>query len=169
VSSEGHGKGAEFVISLPRAAPATRKASRQSARPLPRALDIFLLEDNEDSARSLADLLELDGHRVEIFMEPFAALDALRKSQPALLICDIGLPNMTGYDFIRTVRNSAWGASLFAVAMTGYAQPEDRLHAAYAGFDAHLAKPPSFDELANVLLQASEGQRARDVAVPATK
>src|SRR5262249_48297452 len=149
-----------FVISLPRAAPADRDVSWQSAGPLPRALDIFLLEDNEDSARSLADLLALDGHRVEIFGEPFAALDALRKSQPALLICDIGLPGMTGYDSIRTVRESAWGASLFAVAMTGYAQPEDRLQAAYAGFDAHLAKPPSFDELASVLQRASEGQRA---------
>jgi PAS domain S-box-containing protein len=169
VSSEGHERGAEFVISLPRSAPADRNVSRQPAGPLPRALDIFLLEDNEDSARSLADLLELDGHRVEIFGEPFAALDALRKRQPALLICDIGLPGMTGYDFIRSVRESAWGASLFAVAMTGYAQPEDRLQAAYAGFDAHLAKPPSFDELASVLLQASECLRASDVAVPATK
>ena len=169
VSSEGHGKGAEFVISLPRAAPADRNVSLHPAGPPPRALDIFLVEDNEDSARSLADLLELDGHRVEIFVEPFAALDALRKRQPALLICDIGLPGMTGYDFIRAVRESAWGAGLFAVAMTGYAQPEDRLQAAYAGFDAHLAKPPSFDELASVLLRASERQPATDVAVPATK
>jgi PAS domain S-box-containing protein len=169
VSSEGHGKGAEFVISLPRAAPAARKVTREPAGPPQRGLDIFLLEDNEDSARSLADLLELDGHRVEIFVEPFAALEALQKSQPALLICDIGLPGMTGYDFIRTVRDSAWGASLFAVAMTGYAQPEDRLQAAYAGFDAHLAKPPSFDELASVLRQASAGQRADDVAAQATK
>ena len=59
---------------------------------------------------------------------------------------------MTGYEFIRAVRQTDWGAGLFAVAMTGYAQPEDRLQAAYAGFDAHLAKLPSFDELARVLL-----------------
>ncbi|RPH70292.1 MAG: response regulator, partial [Myxococcaceae bacterium] len=127
----------------------------QSPGARPRPLAIFLVEDNEDSARSLADLLELDGHTVEIFPEPDAALEALRERQPALLICDIGLPGMTGYDFIRTVRQTDWGARLFAVAMTGYAQPEDRLQAAYAGFDAHLAKPPSFDELARVLLRAS--------------
>lgn len=68
---------------------------------------------------------------------------------------------MTGYDFIRTVRQAEWGAGLFAVAMTGYAQPEDQVHAADAGFDAHLAKPPSFDELASVLLRASEGKTAQ--------
>ena len=160
VSSQGHGKGAEFVIAFPRAAPADSDVRPQSPSARPRPLAIFLVEDNEDSARSLADLLELDGHTVEIFPEPDAALEALRERQPDLLICDIGLPGMTGYDLIRTVRQTDWGARLFAVAMTGYAQPEDRLQAAYAGFDAHLAKPPSFDELTRVLLRASEGQSA---------
>jgi len=158
LSSQGHGKGAEFVIALPRAAPPDSGVRHPSPEAGPPPLAIFLVEDNEDSARSLADLLELDGHAVEIFQEPHAALEALRERLPDLLICDIGLPGMTGYDFIRTVRQADWGAQLFAVAMTGYAQPEDRLQAAYAGFDAHLAKPPSFDELAGVLLRASEGQ-----------
>ena len=160
VSSQGHGKGAEFVIALPRAAAADSGVRHQSPGARPRPLAIFVVEDNEDPARSLADLLELDGHTVEIFPEPDAALEALRERQPDLLICDIGLPGMTGYDFIRAVRQTDWGAGLFAVAMTGYAQPEDRLRAAYAGFDAHLAKPPSLEELAGVLLRASEGQSA---------
>ena len=157
VSSQGHGKGSQFVIALPRAPPANSGLPEQARSARPQPLEIFLVEDNEDSARSLADLLELDGHTVEIFPEPVAALEALRNKQPALLICDIGLPGMTGYDFIRTVRQTDFGAGLFAVAMTGYAQPEDRLHAAHAGFDAHLAKPPSFEELARVLQRASDG------------
>ena len=89
------------MIALPRAAPADSVVRHQSPGARPRPLAIFLVEDNEDSARSLADLLELDGHTVEIFPEPDAALEALREWQPALLICDIGLPGMTGYDFIR--------------------------------------------------------------------
>jgi CheY-like chemotaxis protein len=63
---------------------------------------------------------------------------------------------MTGYDFIRRVRRSERGPRLFAVAMTGYAQPADRLKAFEAGFDEHLPKPPSFDELSRVLARASE-------------
>jgi CheY-like chemotaxis protein len=72
------------------------------------------------------------------------------------MICDIGLPGMTGYDFIRRVRRTERGCRLFAVAMTGYAQPTDRLKAFEAGFDEHLPKPPSFDELRRVLVRASE-------------
>ncbi|HEY3587504.1 MAG TPA: PAS domain S-box protein, partial [Myxococcaceae bacterium] len=106
VSSEGHGKGAEFVIALPRTSPADVRIPQQSQHARLQPLQVFLVEDNEDSARSLADLLELDGHTVEIFSEPAAALEVLPKRQPALLICDIGLPGMTGYDFIRTVRQA---------------------------------------------------------------
>jgi PAS domain S-box-containing protein len=158
VSSEGYGTGAEFVIALPLVAPAEPAPRPRPTGMRPRPSLVFLVEDNEDSARSLADLLELDGHTVEVFREPSAALEALRVRQPALLICDIGLPGMTGYDFIRTVRRSERGDRLFAVAMTGYAQPGDRLEAIHAGFDAHLAKPPSFDALARLLLRASEGR-----------
>jgi two-component system CheB/CheR fusion protein len=160
VASQGNGRGAEFVIALPCAEPAPMSAEPRLSQTPPRPLTVFLVEDNEDSARSLADLLELDGHTVEIFPDPATALRVLRRKRPDLLISDIGLPGMTGYDFIRTVRQTNWGARLFAVAMTGYAQPEDCLHAIHAGFDAHLAKPPSFDELARVLLRASEGESA---------
>ena len=153
VSSEGHGRGAAFVIALPRS-PAPAVLRPVTAGPSPRPVDVFLVEDNEDSARSLADLLELDGHRVEVFAEPLAVLEALRDRQPALLISDIGLPGMTGYDLIRTIRRSERETRLFAVAMTGYAQPEDRTRALEAGFDAHLPKPPSFEELSRVLRRA---------------
>jgi PAS domain S-box-containing protein len=156
VASQGHGQGAEFVITLPRAEPAPTNAEPQLSRTPPRPLTILLVEDNEDSARSLADLLELDGHRVEIFSDPAAALEALRERPPDVLISDIGLPGMTGYDLIRTLRRLEQGRRLFAVAMTGYAQPADQAKAFEAGFDAHLAKPPSFDELSRLLLRASE-------------
>jgi signal transduction histidine kinase len=79
LSSQGHGKGAEFVIALPRAAPPDSGVRHPSPEAGPPPLAIFLVEDNEDSARSLADLLELDGHAVEIFPEPHAALEALRR------------------------------------------------------------------------------------------
>jgi len=153
VSSKGEGRGAEFVIALPRSPPAQRVCP-QSVQPPPRPIGIFLVDDNEDSARSLGDLLELDGHRVEIFTDPRAALEALQQRQPALLISDIGLPGMTGYDLIRAIRRSERETRLFAVAMTGYAQPNDRARALEAGFDAHLPKPPSFQELSHILVRA---------------
>jgi PAS domain S-box-containing protein len=155
VSSEGHGRGAEFVIALPRSQPPdTVQLQSPGLRPQP--MGIFLVEDNEDSARSLADLLQLDGHRVEIFADPRAALDALQERQPTLLISDIGLPGMTGYELIRTIRRAERDTRLFTVAMTGYAQPQDRIRALEAGFDAHLNKPPSFEELLRVLVRASK-------------
>jgi CheY-like chemotaxis protein/nitrogen-specific signal transduction histidine kinase len=153
VSSKGHGRGAEFVIALPRSPPAQKVCPQPAGAP-PRPIEIFLVEDNEDSARSLADLLELDGHTVEIFTDPRAALEALRSRRPALLISDVGLPGMTGYDLIRAIRQSERETRLFAVAMTGYAQPSDRERALEAGFDAHLPKPPSFQELSRVLVRA---------------
>jgi len=158
VGSQGHGRGAEFAIVLPRTDPAPLRADPQPPHtdPLRRPLTIFLVEDNEDSARSLADLLELEEHTVEVFPDPLAALQALRERRPDLLISDIGLPGMTGYDLIRRVRGLEQGRRLFAVAMTGYAQPVDRAEAFQAGFDAHLPKPPSFEELSQVLSQASE-------------
>jgi PAS domain S-box-containing protein len=156
VSSQGHGQGAEFVIALPRAEPPEVIADHEASRSQPKPVTVFLVEDNEDSAWALADLLGLDGHAVEIFPEPAAALEALHERRPDLLICDIGLPGMTGYEFIRRVRRLERGPPLFAVAMTGYAQPADRLKAFEAGFDEHLPKPPSFDELSRVLARASE-------------
>jgi PAS domain S-box-containing protein len=159
VSSEGQGRGAEFVIALPGSQPPdTVQLQPPGLRPRP--MGIFLVEDNEDSARSLADLLELDGHRVEIFTDPRAALDALQKRQPVLLISDIGLPGMTGYELIRSIRRAERDTRLFAVAMTGYAQPQDRVRALEAGFDAHLPKPPSFEDLSRVLVRASKAVAA---------
>jgi PAS domain S-box-containing protein len=158
VSSQGHGRGAEFVIALPQTErPDVIAEAPNSQRP-PRPLTVFLVEDSEDSARALADLLAIDGHAVEIFPEPGPALEALDERRPDLLICDIGLPGMTGYDFIRRVRRTEWGRRLFAVAMTGYAQPADRVKAFESGFDEHLPKPPSFDELSRVLARASEAE-----------
>jgi CheY-like chemotaxis protein len=108
---------------------------------------ILVVDDNEDAAATLADLLALRGHRVSTASTGAAAVNAAVSERPSVVICDVGLPDMSGHDVIRAIRSREDGARVFAVALTGYAQPKDREAALAAGFDAHLAKPTQLDEL----------------------
>jgi signal transduction histidine kinase/DNA-binding response OmpR family regulator len=155
--SEGLSKGSEFTVRLPLppetpaalALTTSTKAAAVAARLEP--LHILLVEDNPDIRETLKDLLELHGHRVEEASDGRAAVDMVLSQRPQVALVDIGLPELDGYKVAELVRASAGGANTRLVALTGYGHPEDRKRALEAGFDAHLVKPVSSDDLSQVL------------------
>jgi signal transduction histidine kinase/CheY-like chemotaxis protein len=149
--SEGLGRGAEFLVRVPLAAARAGAEGPQDVAPAPAGRSILVIEDNEDGAQSLADVLELQGHRVHIASDGRAGLALARELRPDVVLCDIGLPDLDGYAVARTLRREGALEGTRLVALSGYAQPEDRQRARDAGFDAHLAKPPDFDALLRVL------------------
>jgi CheY-like chemotaxis protein len=102
---------------------------------------VLVVDDNRDAAESLADLVTMLGHTAEIAYDGPSALAKARALHPEIVLCDIGLPGMNGYEVAQALR-ADHGAGLRLIAVSGYAQPEDVRRAADAGFDAHLAKPP---------------------------
>ena len=114
-------------------------------------LRVLVVEDNDDVARSLAMLLELWGYDAEIVDRAEAALEAVQIHRPAVVLMDIGLPGMDGYEVARTLRRQEDCDRLTLVAMTGYGQDEDRRRAQEAGFDHHLVKPVDPDVLQELL------------------
>jgi PAS domain S-box-containing protein len=165
-TSAGPGQGAEFTLTLPLApVPADPVGETVAARGAS-GLWILIVEDNEDAGASLADLLTLGGHEVAVATTARAGIAMASAHPPDVLLCDVGLPDLSGHDVIRALRERPEGRSVFAVALTGYAQPEDRAKALSAGFDAHLAKPPALDRL-DALLAEAAGRRARDGRRPA--
>jgi len=143
--SDGLGKGSELVVRLPfdpekqkagtAAAPASRSTDPQSPR------RILVVDDNVDTAQSLALLLRLKGHRVEVAHDGPAALETARSFVPEVVLLDIGLPGIDGYEVARRLREEVRLAHALVVALTGYGQEEDRRRARHAGFDHHFTKP----------------------------
>ncbi|MBM7114600.1 response regulator [Archangium primigenium] len=154
--SDGLSQGSEFVVRLPLptglAAPLPTLLQSAASAPTRLApLHILLVEDNPDIRETLRDLLELHGHRVEEAGDGRAAVELVLSLRPQVALVDIGLPEMDGYTVAERVRASAGGAGTRLVALTGYGHPEDRKRALAAGFDAHLVKPVSSDDLSQVL------------------
>jgi CheY-like chemotaxis protein len=108
---------------------------------------VLVVDDNPDSARSLAMLLQLTGHATQTASDGLEALKAAEDYMPDVVLLDIGLPKMNGYDVCRAIRQSPWGKHLGMIALTGWGQPEDRRKSQEAGFDAHLVKPVTNDAL----------------------
>jgi signal transduction histidine kinase len=151
-ASRGLGAGAEFTIDLPLAEPAPALAGRPGAAPVPAtARDVLVVEDSVDQGRTLADVLRLLGHRARLALDGGSGLALARERRPDVVLCDIGLPDMSGYEVARTLRMDPALAGIQLVALTGYAQPEDRQRALDAGFDVHLPKPPSLEQLEELL------------------
>jgi two-component system CheB/CheR fusion protein len=152
--SEGLGKGAEFTVSLPldttvaaEADPSCAPASRKSRR-------VLVIEDNVDAADSLRDALELGDHRVVVAHEGTDGIAKARIFKPDVILCDIGLPGMDGYAVARELRADQTLKNVLLVALTGYTLSEDLKRASEAGFERHLAKPPSLDQLEDLLAGA---------------
>ena len=102
---------------------------------------VLLVDDNLDSSDSLRELLQLSGHQVRTAADGPAALAVANEMQPEVVLCDLGLPGMNGYEVAQRLRASPLGGTVFLAALTGYGQPSDRQRSAAAGFDAHLVKP----------------------------
>jgi PAS domain S-box-containing protein len=151
--SAGAGSGAEIVVRLPLAAARAgagpvRDAAVQEAAGGRRVL---VVDDNVDAAESLCDVVAFLGHSVEAVHDGPAALARVRERHPDVVLCDIGLPGMDGYEVARAIRAEPDLAGIRLVAVSGYAQPEDRARASRAGFDAHVAKPADPADIGRLL------------------
>lgn len=106
-----------------------------------RSLRVLVVEDNHDSAEMLSLMLSLSGYETEIAYDGIAALAAAQRFQPQVVLCDIGLPGMTGYEVAEQLRARGGDGQPTLIALSGYGQDEDRRRAIEAGFDHHLVKP----------------------------
>jgi PAS domain S-box-containing protein len=143
--SEGRGQGSEFTVRLPILAekPAAYahtvvSGTLASAAPLRRVL---VVDDNVDAAESMALLLRMRRHEVRVVHDGPSAIQAASDFQPEVVLLDIGLPGMSGYEVARKLRQAPGGRKLILAAMTGYGQEEDRRRSQEAGFDQHFTKP----------------------------
>jgi signal transduction histidine kinase/ActR/RegA family two-component response regulator len=154
VVSEGAGKGSEFIVRLPlAAAPAVAPAAPQvSAEPAAgQPMRLLVVDDNQDGAESLALMLRLWGHEVSLAYDGTTALKKVQAEQPDVVLLDIGLPGMDGYEVARRVRQQPELERIALVAMTGYGQDEDRRRSSEVGFDDHLVKPVDVTALERLL------------------
>ena len=148
--SEGLGKGSTFELRLPRArAPAVADAVAASAKASVRR--VLVVDDNADAADSLGLLLGLEGHQVECAYTAAAALQRVTAFAPEVVLLDIGLPDIDGYEVARRLRALPGGAAMTLVAITGYGQAEDRERALASGFQTHLVKPVDLVALGRIL------------------
>ncbi len=150
-SSEGLGHGASFTIRLPAeaaadVAPAPMAASEAAAR-----RRILIIEDNLDAAETTRMLLEQEGHDVRTAHTGADGIAAARQFHPQVILCDIGLPGVDGYQVARTMRRDQGFGTPFIVALTGYGRDQDRRQAQEAGFDMHLTKPIDMGSLRRAL------------------
>ncbi|MGF7137301.1 PAS domain S-box-containing protein [Paraburkholderia sp. EB58] len=158
--SGGPGHGSEFIVSLPLAravqiaepAPAAAAAAAVVAPRDPGpALRLLLVDDSVDAATLLAMVLEADGYDVRVAHEGKQALEVAAQFEPEIVLLDLGLPGMDGFQLAREMRKLAHTANALLVAVTGYGQAADRLRSQEAGFDHHLVKPVSADEIQRVI------------------
>jgi PAS domain S-box-containing protein len=157
--SDGLNQGATFAVRLPLAsAPpaAARRPAGPPARPARRR--VLVIEDNVDAALSLREVLEIGGHEAVVAYHGHEGLAKARELRPDVILCDIGLPGLDGYQVARALRTDEELANVFLVALTGYARAEDLERAMAAGFDRHIAKPPSLEELEELLEQGPRTQ-----------
>ncbi len=157
-ASPGAGLGSRFTIWLPRtetpvvAVVATAPDAECSHNPL----RVLVVDDNEQVAESTAVLLELDGHVVRMACNGLEALQIAGEFRPQVVLLDIGLPGMDGYETARQLRAQAHGDTFYLVAVTGYGDAAARARSRMAGFDAHLAKPVDIAQLNRELASAAE-------------
>jgi signal transduction histidine kinase/CheY-like chemotaxis protein len=164
--SEGAGQGAEFIIRVPLAPeqPTLLSAGAAERETMPRHR-VLVVEDNLDAAETLREMLLMWDHEVEVAHDGREGIDKARAFQPDVVLCDIGLPVMDGYEVARAIRSDPELSSAFLVAVTGYASHEDARRAAGAGFDRHLGKPVPVEVLEEVLATAPLATRAAAAAV----
>ncbi|MBL8850962.1 MAG: PAS domain S-box protein [Planctomycetaceae bacterium] len=157
-SSAGPGRGAEFCVRLPLEHNAeVRRAFPPAAPSRPAtARRILLVDDNLDAARMLSMLLSVAGHKTHVVHDGTEALEVAAEFGPDLILLDLGLPKLDGFEVCRAIRATPWGVSTAIVALTGWGQDSDRRKSAAAGFNAHLVKPVDFATLNRLIADLGE-------------
>jgi CheY-like chemotaxis protein/two-component sensor histidine kinase len=154
--SEGEGKGSEFIVRLPLAAEAAEPEQPTMVPDGAQGMEgprrrILVVDDNQDSADSLRQVLEFIGHDVRAVYDGRSALEIVAALQPDVVLLDIGLPGMSGYEVARKMREMPELRGVFLVAQTGWGQDKDRRKTKEAGFDVHLVKPVRLEALERLL------------------
>jgi CheY-like chemotaxis protein len=152
--SAGLGQGCEFVVRLPRAKVPSAANSPTETRSVAQGsggLRILIVDDSPDAVTTMKLLLEIRGHETQTAGSGFEALMAFERFHPQVILLDVGLPGMDGYEIAKRVRQTRSGDRVKIIATTGYGREEDRLRAAEAGFDYHLTKPVNFKTLEELL------------------
>jgi signal transduction histidine kinase/CheY-like chemotaxis protein len=162
VHSEGLNRGTEFTVRLP------LLPSRMAVQELPneitktepsptRCWRILVADDFPESAAALARLLQQDGNDVQTARDGIEAFEVAERFHPDIVVLDIAMPKLNGYETARKIREQPWGKNLILIALTGWGQPEDRQRTQAAGFDAHLTKPVNYDGIMEILAKLSAG------------
>jgi len=156
--SGGRGKGTEFVIHLPAiaATPAKRELPRRMDPELSVSCRVLIADDNHDAAVSLSMLLQSMGHDTRVVHDGIEALEAAELFRPDVVLLDIGMPRLDGYETARRLASQPWAAAAQIVAVTGWGQETDRQRAKDAGFHRHLVKPVDLDVLREVMSDGCE-------------
>jgi len=150
--SAGEGKGAEFVVRLPIHEPLPAASPEPApAREPAAARRILVVDDNHDAAESLAMLLNITGNKTSTAHDGADAFEAAARQRPDVVLLDIGLPTLNGYEVCRRIRDEPWGKEMVLIALTGWGQDEDRRKSHEAGFDGHLVKPVNYPALMALL------------------
>jgi signal transduction histidine kinase len=149
--SDGIGKGSEFLISLPR--DSVSRVPTISSAPIVHASRrrILIADDNQDAMETLKLLLEMDGHEIRTAPDGEAALALADQMVPEVMLLDLGMPGLSGFEVAARIRERAWGNQVTLIAITGWGQAEDRRRSLEAGFNHHLTKPIEFDTLQGLL------------------
>lgn len=156
--SAGEGQGSEFIVRMP---VLNRSAIQGGPGPdmesdLQPQRRILIVDDNHDSAESLAMLMEITGNKTYLAHDGVEAVEAVEKYRPEVVLLDIGLPQLDGYEVCRRVREQAWGKNILVIALTGWGQEDDRRKSEDAGFNGHLVKPVDYDKLLDLLESLGE-------------
>jgi DNA-binding response OmpR family regulator len=112
---------------------------------------ILIVDDNRDSAASLAMLLDLAGYETFLAHDGLEAVAAAERFRPDVILLDLGLPKLNGFDAARRIRNEVWGKTMRLIALTGWGQEDDRRRSSESGFDAHIVKPVDLGALMSLL------------------
>ncbi|MDY3558005.1 ATP-binding protein [Gemmata sp. JC673] len=150
-ASEGAGKGSEFTVRLPKLERDDSDGAGPAVAAAVTPRRILIVDDNPDAGDSLATLLEMTGHRVEVARSGSQGLEVAARLKPEVAVLDLGLPGMNGYELAGRIRAEPFGRATVLVALTGYGQEEDRRRTKEAGFDHHLTKPADLAALAAIL------------------
>jgi PAS domain S-box-containing protein len=154
--SEGPGKGSTFTVRLPALITIPEPASATSPREVGAAgggRRILVVDDNRDAAFTLAKMLSLLGHDVGTARDGIHAIEQAEKLRPEVILMDVGMPALNGYEATRRIRQQPWGRSMIIIALTGWGQEDDRMQARDAGCDGHLVKPVSLPDLQKMLTE----------------
>jgi CheY-like chemotaxis protein len=153
--SAGIGRGSEFVVCLPVSDGAETQKPREQAVDATARMDgkrrILIVDDNRDAAQSLAMMMKMMGHELQTADDGLEAVQAAAAFRPEVVLLDIGLPKLNGYEVAREIRHQSWGQRMVLIALTGWGQEEDKRRALDAGFDYHLTKPVEAESIEKLL------------------